>query len=90
MLCSNVGYEIWVLAVAATGLFVLFVIATRPFQRWILERRPQSHGLRMIPRCFFNLWAMKALGIIPAIMMIVAAMGLYCFFTGPDLPSVGQ
>jgi hypothetical protein len=78
------------MAVATTGLFVLFVIATRPFQRWILERRPRNLGLRMIPRWFFNLWVMKALGIIPGIMMIVAAMGLYCFFHGPDLPSAGQ
>jgi hypothetical protein len=85
MVCSSVGYEIWVFAVASTGVFVLFVVTPRTFQRWIRERRPRNLGLSIIPNWCFSVWALRAFGIIPAIMMVIAAMGLYCFFHGPDL-----
>lgn len=87
MVCSSVGYEVWVFAIAAAGLFVLLVVTPRPLQRWIRERRPRSTGLMIIPDWCFNVWALRAIGIIPAVMLVVAAMGLHCFFHGPDLAS---
>lgn len=84
MECSNVGIEIWFFVLFSSIAVVLFVFATRPFQAWLRTRRV-SGRLPMVPDVFFRdsgVWALRALGIIPAIMWIVSMLGVYCFFHG--------
>ncbi len=86
MRCSNVGIEIWFLFLLSAVLLYLFTIGARPFQRWLRFRRPRSMGLRMMPAVFFdesNLWSMRALGVIPALMLVASILGLVCYFRGP-------
>ena len=89
MLCSKVGLEVWAFLLVSTVLVALFVFATRPFQRWLRAMRPRNAGLGLMPAFLFedsSVWLVRALGIIPVLMWAAAAMGVYCFFHGPDLP----
>jgi H+/Cl- antiporter ClcA len=86
MHCSSVGIEIWFLAAASAVLVYLFTFGARPFQQWLRSHRPSNLGLRVIPDHFFNessLWSMRALAVVPAIMLFVAGLGVVCFFRGP-------
>jgi hypothetical protein len=86
MRCSSVGIEIWGLAIVSAALLYLFTFGARPFQRWLRSRRPHSFGLRTVPLLFFDessLWSMRALAVIPAVMLLVAILGVVCFFRGP-------
>ncbi len=86
MTCSDVGMEIWLLALISSTLFVLFTFAARPFQGWLRTHRARSGLFRFLPDAFFGdrgIWLLRLFGIIPGLMTIVAAMGVYCFFRGP-------
>ena len=86
MRCSTVGLEIWLLAVVSAALLYVFTFGARPFQRWLRARRRSSLGLRMVPAFFFDessLWTIRALAVMPAIMLFVAVLGIICFVHGP-------
>lgn len=86
MQCADVGFETWLLfTVSSLGVF-LFLFVTRPFQKWLREHRAVYGGLGMLPGVFFRdagVWAIRALGVIPALMLMAAGAGVYCFFRGP-------
>jgi hypothetical protein len=89
MRCSAVGLEVWPFFFLSTVLVASFVFATRPFQRWLRARRARSAGLGLLPAFLFeesSAWLVRALGIIPVLMWAVAALGVYCFFHGAELP----
>jgi hypothetical protein len=86
MPCSSVGIEIWVLVIFSAVSLYLFTFGARPFQRWLRSRRPRSLGLRMVPAFLMSessLWALRGLAVIPAMMLLVAILGVICFLRGP-------
>ena len=86
MQCSDVGLEIWFFAAASGVLTYLFTFGARPFQRWLRSHRSSSLGLSVLPGLFFDessLWSMRALAVVPALMLFAAGLGIVCFFRGP-------
>lgn len=86
MQCSDVGPEVFVFFVALSLCVWLFWFATRPVQTWLREHRATYRGLGMLPGIILRdqgVWAIRALGIIPALMLLAAGSGVYCFFHGP-------
>ena len=86
MQCSSVGIEIWFFAIVSAVSLYLLTFGARPFQRWLRAHRPRSVGLRLIPAVFLDestLWSMRALSVIPAVMVLGAMLGVFCFFHGP-------
>lgn len=90
MACAGVGWEIWAFGALATAASWVFLVATRPFVTWLLAQRPRRRSLQLLPREMFTVGSVKLLGLIPALMTIVAWLGVYCFFHGPDLPPIGR
>jgi len=86
MRCSSVGHEIWALAIFSAVSLYLFTFRVRSFQRWLRLRTLRHPGLRMVPALFLNessLWSMRVLAVLPAIMFLVAILGVFCSFHGP-------
>jgi len=84
--CANVGNEIWLLfGVSSLGV-VLCCFAAGSLQKWLREHRAVFGWMSAVPDVVFRdsgVWAIRAFGIIPALMWIVAAIGVYCYLHGP-------
>lgn len=83
MQCSDVGIEIWFFAICSAALLYLFTFGARPFSRWLRARRPRSRGLQVVPAFLLDLWSLRVLAVIPAIMLFPAILGVICFIRGP-------
>lgn len=86
MECTKTGVEIWLLFIVSSILVALFVFKTRWFIDWLRMRRVTGRWGGNAPDVLFGgsgVWVLRALGIIPALMWIAGAFGVYCFFHGP-------
>jgi hypothetical protein len=86
MQCTETGAEIWMLFIVSSVLVVLFVFRTRGFIDWLRMRRVTGRWPSNAPDVVFGpwgVWVVRAAGIIPGVMWIAGAYGVYCFFHGP-------
>ncbi len=86
MTCSEVGLEVWLLFFASGSISLIALFAPRSLQRWLRKCRPGRAWASALPEPFYResgVWAIRALGIIPAVMWLASLLGVYCFFHGP-------
>ncbi len=90
MRCSSIGIIGFVVSVVLlvpmSFAVVLFVLAPRRFQGWLRTHRVTSRFARAFQDSFFadsGSWAIRATGIVLALMWIVTAGAVYCFLRGP-------
>jgi hypothetical protein len=85
--CTETGVEIWLLFIIPSILVTLFVFKTRWFIEWLRMRRVTGrYPGNAFPDVVFGprgVWTLRLLGVIPAILWIAGAFGVYCFFHGP-------
>jgi hypothetical protein len=85
MQCTQTGFEIWLLFIVSSIPMTLFVFKTRWFLGWLRMRRVTGRRFGNAPDVLFGprgVWVLRALGIIPGLIWIAGAHGVYCFFHG--------
>lgn len=90
MYCSDVGGEIWVFFTVTGLLAWLFLVKPTVLQGWLRARRERGTTF-LIPGFLLapgRAWVFRLFAVIPVTMWLVALVGVYCFFAGPELPPI--